>query len=151
MFHCFFACADVPPPTVQQLLVELGKVSDDWYTLGVALGVPVSSLRKIKMHGGTVEQWKIDMFQLWLDLTPTASWKDITRVLEQLDHLTLAAGLKSKYLWNQQQPSPVADSTGKLIEGCGVFELLLFFPLQLKLLLLSLLAVTRQLLQMVCL
>ena len=90
---------DIPPPTVQLLLAELNEV-DDWFTFGVALGVTVRKLREIQTSNsqGGVQHWMVDMFQSWLDSTPTASWEDIIRALEQLDNLTLAARLRSKYI-----------------------------------------------------
>ena len=93
--------ADIPPPTVQQLLAELNEV--DWYVFGVALGVPVPTLREIQASNSQsgVQRCKIDMFQTWHDSTPTASWEDIIRALEQLNNRTLAARLRSR-----QQLSP---------------------------------------------
>ena len=96
---------DTPPPTVQQLLSELNEV-DDWYTFGVVLGITVRKLREIQASNsqGRVQRWKIDMFQFWLDSTPTASWEGIIRALEQADHVTLAVKLRSKYLGHHQPP-----------------------------------------------
>ena len=107
-FLCCTACSqlktnftiftDTPPPTVQLLLVELHEV-DDWFTFGVALGVTIRKLREIQTSNpqGGVQCWMTDMFQFWLDSTPTASWEDVIRALEQLDHGALAARLRSKY------------------------------------------------------
>ena len=108
-FWCDFA--DIPPPTVQQLVEQLREV-DDWFILGVALGVSVSQLKEIERsnQGEGVKRWKVEMFQYWLNLNPTASWKDVTSALEQLGFFSLAARLKSKYLWQRgQQP----ESPGK--------------------------------------
>ena len=100
MNELYFRCnsADIGP-TVQQLVKQLQEV-DDWYTLGVALGVPVPRLREIQRSNQAegVGRWKVDMFEYWLNLNPTASWKDVTRALEQLGHISLAARLKSEYV-----------------------------------------------------
>lgn len=96
----------ISPLTIQLLLEELVEV-DDWYTLGVALGVPVSQLKGIREsnpHDGR-DRWKIEMFQLWLNSKPAASWADIIRAVEQLGHLSLAASLKSKYMSELTQQS----------------------------------------------
>ena len=101
----FFFYTDTPPPTVQQLFTELSEV-DDWFTFGVALGVPVRKLREIetsKPQGG-VQRWKVDMFQSWLDSTPTASWEDVIKTLEHVDHVALATRLRSKYIGQQLSP-----------------------------------------------
>lgn len=107
-----YACAGVDPPTVQQLLSELRTV-DDWYSFGIALGVPVSKLREIEASNpqGGVKRWRIDMLQYWLDTAPTASWKDVSRALQQTDHLMLAATVKSRYLW-EQQPITSSEAEG---------------------------------------
>ena len=87
------------------MLEELNEV-DDWFTLGVALGVTVRKLREIQTSNpqGGVQHWMTDMFQSWLDSTPTASWEDVIRALEQLDHVVLAARLRSKYIGQQLSP-----------------------------------------------
>ena len=87
------------------MLAELNEM-DDWYTFGVALGLPVRKLREIKTSNpqGGVRHWKIDMFQSWLDSTPTASWEDIIRALEQADLVALAVRLRSKYLGHHPSP-----------------------------------------------
>ena len=87
------------------MLAELNEV-DDWFTFGVALGVTVRKLREIQASNsqGGVRRWKIDMFQSWLDSTPTASWEDIIKALEQVDHVALAARLRSKYIGEQPPP-----------------------------------------------
>ena len=79
---------------------------EDWYSLGVALGVRVRKLREIQASNSRsgIQRCKIDMFQSWLDSTPTASWEDVIRALEQLDHNSLAARLREEY--TKQQPSP---------------------------------------------
>ena len=73
---------------------------NDWYSLGVALLVPVSKLQEIMASSpqGGIARWRIDLLQYWLDSTPTASWSDIITALEKIGHHTLSARLKSKYL-----------------------------------------------------
>ena len=73
---------------------------NDWYSLGVALLVPVSKLKEIMTscpQEGTA-RWRIDLLQHWLDSTPTASWSDIITALEKIGHHTLSARLRTKYL-----------------------------------------------------
>ena len=97
---CQLLCADIPRPTVQQLLRELNDV--DWYLLGGVLGLSTAKLQGIKSSNSSgVHHWKIDMFQSWLDSTPTASWQDVIKALEQLDHKVLAARLRAEYIGPQ--------------------------------------------------
>ena len=98
----------ITTPTIHQLTEELAGMND-WYSLGVALLVPVSKLKDITTsspQGGTA-QWRIDLLQYWLDSTPTASWSDIITALEKIGHHTLSARLRSKYL-----PSTTITTTG---------------------------------------
>ena len=74
---------------------------NDWYSLGVALLVPVSKLKEIMTlspQAGTA-QWRIDLLQYWIDSTPTASWSDIITALEKIGHHTLSTRLRSKYIY----------------------------------------------------
>ena len=92
---CKLICTDIPPLTVQQLLKQLHEVND-WYSLGVVLGVPVERLQEIQASNsqGGVWHWKINMFQFWLNSTLNASWEDVISALEEIDHVALAARLK---------------------------------------------------------
>ena len=90
---------DITTPTIHQLTEELEGMNG-WYSLGVALLVPVSKLQEIMAlspQGGTA-QWRIDLLQHWLDSTPTASWSDIITALEKIGHHTLSTRLRVKYL-----------------------------------------------------
>ena len=86
-------------PTLQRLLEELKDV-DNWFVLGIFLGIPVKQLQKIESsyRQGEVERCKIDMLQYWLDNNVTPSWKDVVRALEQTNQLVLAETVKHKYL-----------------------------------------------------
>ena len=74
---------------------------DDWKVFGVSLGVPLRKLKTIILEdpNGGVENWKLKMFQFWLQSQPNdPSWKDVVRALEENKHLHLAATLRNKYL-----------------------------------------------------
>ena len=88
--------ADIPP-TVELLVKELKDVTN-WYVFGVALGIPVSKLDRIKKENSEVEEQKVKMFQFWINNKLDASWKIVIQVLEQNDHFVLAAELSKKYL-----------------------------------------------------
>ena len=84
--------------TAQQVIKELKRL-DDWFVFGVALGFPVSELRKIESScpRGSVERCKIETIQYWLDNTSDA---ELARAsVELIDQLVLAATVKQKYLW----------------------------------------------------
>ena len=99
MLHlCLLLCVGISFPTLQRLLEELKDV-DNWFVLGIFLGVPVKQLQKIESsHRGDLERCKIDMLQYWLDNNVTPSWKDVVRALEQTNQIVLAETVKHRYL-----------------------------------------------------
>ena len=92
-------CTGITTPTIHQLTEELAGMND-WYSLGVALLVPVSKLQEIMALSpqGGIARWRIDLLQYWLDSTPTASWSDIITALEKIGHHTQSTRLRSIYL-----------------------------------------------------
>ena len=94
----FCYLADVP--TVKLLVKELKDVVDNWNLFGVSLGVPANTLDTIKLNdpNGGVENWKLKMFQFWLQSNVDASWKEVVRALEENNLTLLAATLSRKYL-----------------------------------------------------
>ena len=105
MYFCTISPV-VSRPTVQLLVTELVTVSEDWYTLGIALGVPSHMLKDIKASNSNagVMLWKTHMFEKWLDIKADASWKDVINALESVNHIVLVAILKQKYLVSAQNP-----------------------------------------------
>ena len=73
---------------------------DDWKLFGVSLGVPVRKFNAIELADprGEVENWKLKMFQFWLEYKTDASWRDVVRALKANDYNNLAASLSRKYL-----------------------------------------------------
>ena len=109
--HVLYMCTGITTPTIHQLTEELAGMND-WYSLGVALLVPVGKLKEIITscpQEGTA-RWRIDLLQYWLESTPTASWSDIIAALEKIGHHTLSTRLRSKYL-----PSSATTTTGMSI------------------------------------
>ena len=97
---CGVLCTGITTPTIHQLTEELAGMND-WYSLGVALLVPVSKIKEIKAlstQKGTA-RWRIDLLQYWLDSTPTASWNDIITALEKIGHRSLSTKLRFKYTY----------------------------------------------------
>ena len=82
------------------LVKELKDVVDNWKVFGVSLGVPAAKVDCIKLEdpNGGVENWKLKMFQFWLQFKVDASLKDVVRALEENNYLQLAAKLSRKYL-----------------------------------------------------
>ena len=92
-----------PVPGLQLMLNHLNEVRNEWFMIGIALGVPLTKLREIEASytkEGTM-RCMLEMVQYWLDTTPAACWEQVARALEQVNQLTLAATIKQKYLWDQ--------------------------------------------------
>ena len=63
LLHMLY-CTGITTPTIHQLTEELAGMND-WYSLGVALLVPVSKLQKIMALSplGGIAMWRIDLLQ----------------------------------------------------------------------------------------
>ena len=75
-----------------QLLVRSVAKVNDWFTLGVYLGLEKTDLNDIHTtyHMNGVNRLKIEMFDKWLKRCPTASWDDVIDALIDLDEVTAA-------------------------------------------------------------
>ena len=78
---------------LQLMLQHLYEVKNEWFMIGIILGVPLTKLKEIEasyqvQHGG-VTRWLAEMVQYWLDTTPAACWEQVARALEQVNQLTL--------------------------------------------------------------
>ena len=73
---------------------------NNWKLFGVSLGVPdcrIDAFIQSDPQGG-VDNWKLKMFQFWLQYKTDASWRDVVRALKANDYNKLAASLSRKYL-----------------------------------------------------
>ena len=93
-------------------MLELKEV-DDWKSLGVALGVPVYVLNQVKQSNGGVKEWKIEVYQYWLNMADAPSWRIIVDVLDQLGYYRLARKIRSTYL--QKPSSEVVEAEGSSV------------------------------------
>ena len=90
---------------LQLMLQHLNEVRNEWFMIGIAIGVPLTKLREIEASYTKEGRCLLEMVQYWLDTTPAACWEQVARALEQVNQLTLAATIKQKYLWDQPEPS----------------------------------------------
>ena len=86
------------------LLGETDQITD-WYMLGMYLKLPRGRLTEIEIqfreHGP--RRCKLEMFDLWMNLNPDASWELIALALENFGNTTLAEHIR-------EQHPPVAPS-----------------------------------------
>ena len=79
---------------------HLSIVSDDWYMIGIALGILLGKLQHIEVSHQDSEPKHLmaKMIQYWLDNTPSACWEQVAKALEQVGHSWLALNIKRHYL-----------------------------------------------------
>ena len=74
------------------LLEETDQLTD-WYTFGVFLKMPSEDLKDIENRFAStagLKRCKIELFTLWLQRNPNASWDQIAQALEKVDQIALA-------------------------------------------------------------
>ena len=83
---------------MKTLCNELVGVSD-WRKLGLNLGIQDYELDKIKSSHPAegCDGWKRETFSLWLRRTPSASWRDVVRALQQMGENRVAERIERKY------------------------------------------------------
>ena len=73
------------------------KLVADWHQLGIQLGLPPAQLHQIEReHPGDIEHRKVEVFDLWLQSTPGASWKHIVTALREMGDMTTAERIELK-------------------------------------------------------
>ena len=91
--YCITSCVSV------NLLVE--EVSDvtDWHTLGLKLGLTMGQLSGIHVtyHLYGVGRLKAEIFNLWLKISPNASWGDLITALNTMDEHRVAREIAACY------------------------------------------------------
>ena len=74
------------------LLEETEKLTD-WYTFGVFLKMPTEDLKDIENRYAStagLKRCKTELFTLWLQRNPNASWDQIAQALEKCDQIAMA-------------------------------------------------------------
>ena len=102
--HLFYKCATPSPAastclTLREIENELSEVTgEDWYPLGVQLGLRPATLREIqKNYPRDTERCKSEVLHLWLCTTPQVSWKTLAQAVQGLGGYTsLAQKLRRK-------------------------------------------------------
>ena len=102
-FRVPFRVRDTKRPALGIILVnaknlsfELKRVTN-WALLGINLGVPVYELTKITKDYKGSDQQRLQMLNLWLQRTPTASWEEVVHALELMGEHREAERIQRKY------------------------------------------------------
>ena len=89
--------------TLQNALNELSAMKNEWYEIGVRLGVPSEDLRSIETENMRVNDRLINMVDEWLKrIDPIPSWQQLAEVVEKM-HPRKAAEIRAKYVPSTSQ------------------------------------------------
>ena len=100
-FRVPFRVKDTKSPALgilnaKNLSFELQTVTN-WCLLGLNLGVPVHELTRITQDYKGSDQQRLQMLNLWLQRTPTASWEEVVYALELMGEHREAERIQRKY------------------------------------------------------
>jgi len=83
---------------VKNLSSELSLVAN-WHQLGIKLGLQPTQLCQIEIqHPLDIERRKVEVFHLWLQGKPGASWRDIITALREMGDNATAERIELKYV-----------------------------------------------------
>ena len=83
---------------VQNLSRALVQVTN-WHMLGIRLGVPPYKLKTIERnYPKDTERCKNEMLTMWLQMSPTARWRDVVRALHEMDYHVPAKKVYREYV-----------------------------------------------------
>ncbi len=81
---------------LQDVFSLLIKATDDWYELGLALGIPVDTLEGIDSNKNSNQDCLREMLTHWLRSSPSCTWSDICNGLRS-DTVKQADKIEDKY------------------------------------------------------
>ena len=111
---CYAVSLSPPVAEERPKISELATVPIEpgqWYTLGLELGLEEEVLNSIEVdHSNKLVKCNRAMFRKWLESTPTASWDDLIKALEQIGEEETAEKVREEFCLSQ--PSGSADVPG---------------------------------------
>ena len=109
-------------PSIDQFAKVLSK-EQDWYSLGVFLGVPTTDLDMIKQEyrGATVTRCLIEVYKCTEKLGKAPSWDFIASNLREMGNHALAENIDSTYIHPSLEPPSVSSSSNTSEQsGAGI-------------------------------
>ena len=96
-------------PTVLQLCNELSSISDEWQRLAIQLpGIEMKHVRKIESNYHDIDRQKMALFEVWLEICPGATWRNICDALMKIDKVSLASSLVNQLAGSDIASSPMS-------------------------------------------
>ena len=82
-----------------RLLVDAVRSVSDWHSLGLHLDITVRKLKEIDRiyRFGGEERIKVEMFDVWLESCPDASWHDLVTALNAIGEKRVAQEVELRY------------------------------------------------------
>ena len=99
---------------LKSLHSELHLVSDEWFSIGVQLQVPIGTLRCIRSDIHTVADCLLEMLTVWLkQINPPPTWNNLIKALESppVGEGLLAQQLRDKYCPSTEEGTPDGSPT----------------------------------------
>ena len=99
-FQLYFCSADVPKPTIQQLMEELyNTVASKWKSIGTLLDITGEELSTISQREhGDPQECLVATLRAWLHQTnPPASWRKIANAVDFIGKPDIAQQIRQKY------------------------------------------------------
>ena len=86
-------------PISVKLLVDAVRNVSDWHSLGLHLDLTMSKLMQIQRihHAHGEERIKAEMFDVWLNSCPDASWHQLVTALKAIGERRVAKEIESRY------------------------------------------------------
>ena len=75
---------------------ELKKVND-WRTLGLYLGVEISTLEKVEKDYQEIQTRMMKMLTIWIKSKPKAAWEDVVSALCEMGENRVAEHIRVNY------------------------------------------------------
>ena len=101
---------DMSLPELSDVVEKLHEVREKWYSIGIQLKVPASTLKAIESNTKNVDRALCDMIDVWLkQIEPKPTWAGIVKALRcrSVDESLLAKKLESEF----STPSAASSAT----------------------------------------
>ena len=80
------------------LLLEAVDDVTNWHGLGLRLGLTMTQLRKLEIaYRGDTDRLKAEMFDVWLDKSPNATWGDLITALKPMGKNKVVSDIEAVY------------------------------------------------------
>ena len=114
--------------SLKTLATELHSVRTSWYSIGLELGIPHTSLDWFKQKYSDLSRLMTEMLREWLVVNPHPTWEVIITALRSpsINERKFAAQLEAKYCTPVQHVTEESNSPTKIETSKGIAILMPF-------------------------